>query len=142
MTNGTRDSWTCCTSCIVINRVPRNYTRHTQVGLQIFRKFSTMRKFSATVNITDNHRNMWISIYTYFLLKIIVLQVHTTPNRGSLHPVGSFLRWEGGRPWIDQVTSLFLLSARKASEICLQASERTVGESLTGLLQSCYIILQ
>jgi len=47
--------------------------------------------------------------------------------------------WTVHLPWtpLDASQSLFsrsARSARKASEICLRASEKTVGESLTGLL--------
>jgi len=67
--------------------------------------------------------------------------IHGTPHQtgGSLRPVG-FLREEGGRRWIKQVRLIFSRSARlarKASEICLRASEKTVGESLTGLGINC-----
>ena len=58
----------------------------------------------------------------------------TKLGRGSLHP-GFF--FGGGRGWtlLDRAgQTRFSRSARKASEICLRASEKTVGESLTGLL--------
>ena len=52
---------------------------------------------------------------------------------GSLCPAGSFLRGEVVS--LDRSSQTrFSRSARKVSEICLRASEKAVGESLTGLV--------
>jgi len=60
--------------------------------------------------------------------------IHHTKG-GSLHPAGYFLRGRGWTP-LDKASQTHFsrssCSARKASEICLLASEKTVGESLTG----------
>ena len=63
--------------------------------------------------------------------------IYTTPNRRQSASCRIFLR---GRRWwtpLDRAGqtrfSRSARSARKASEICLRASEKTVGESLTGL---------
>ena len=61
--------------------------------------------------------------------------------RGSLHPAGSFFEGGGGTPLDKASQTRFSRSARKASEICLQASEKMVGESLTGLVQRTHRVM-
>jgi len=61
--------------------------------------------------------------------------IHHTKQEGVCILQGLF---DGGGGWtpLDKASHThFSRSARKASEICLRASEKTVGESLTGLLR-------
>jgi len=70
--------------------------------------------------------------------------IHDTKLGGVVCILAFF--WGGGR-WtpLDRAGqtrfSRSARSARKASEICLRASEKTVGESLTGLAVVFYVII-
>jgi len=70
--------------------------------------------------------------------------LYITPNRRQSASCRVFFE-EGGGDAQEQVRLVFLAqlarSARKASEICLQASEKTVVESLTGLVVNSGLVV-
>ena len=62
--------------------------------------------------------------------------IHDTKLRGVVCILAFFWGWGRWTPLDRAGHTRFSRSARKASEICLRASEKTVGESLTGLVSS------